>query len=127
MTGRQVAEDVWREQSLWSQSANKLKGRIQSARVAALCVTSAVAALAAAATAFGTDTAVGRVLAGIAAFGAAIVTLLQRAWSGTAMSAWTRARSVSEALKSEVYLWLTRAGRTRTTRPAPTCANGPTR
>lgn len=49
-------------------------------------------------------------MGGAAAFGAALLPLLRRGWSGRALRDWTRARSVSEALKSEVYLWLACAG-----------------
>lgn len=51
-----------------------------------------------------------RLLAAAAGLGAAMVPLLRPAWSGQALRNWTRARSVSEALKSEVFLWLAKAG-----------------
>jgi hypothetical protein len=49
-------------------------------------------------------------MGGAAAFGAALLPVLRRGWSGRALRDWTRARSVSEALKSEVYLSLAGAG-----------------
>jgi hypothetical protein len=106
-----LLDALWRQQSLWSRTANRMKARIERARAGALAVTVAVAmagTLAGVLTT--TQPMAGRVLAGVAAFGAAALPLLRPAWSGRALRDWTRARSVSEALKSEVYLWLAHAG-----------------
>lgn len=103
--------ELWREQSVWSRTANRMKQRIERARLAALVlvVAVAVAATTAAALAEWAPT-LGRVLAAVAAVGAGVLPTLRPAWSGASLRDWTRARSVSEALKSEVYLWLARAG-----------------
>ena len=107
-------EESWREQSLWSRTANRMKQRIDRARVAALLLVVAVAALGATATTLaGPAPVVARVLAGLAAVGAALLPTLRPAWSGVRLRDWTRARSVSEALKSDVYLWLAGAGEYR--------------
>lgn len=50
-------------------------------------------------------------LAAAAALGAASLPLLRPRWSGRALRDWTRARSVAEALKSEVYLYLGGVGK----------------
>jgi len=52
----------------------------------------------------------GKFLAGVAAAASAILPFLRPAWSGKSLKNWTRARSISEALKSEVFLWLAAAG-----------------
>jgi hypothetical protein len=106
-----LLDELWRQQSLWSRTANLMKKRIGRARAAALVVAVAVAALGTLAGVLAEpQPAPSRVLAGVAAFGAALLPILRSGWSGRALRDWTRARSVSEALKSEVYLWLARAG-----------------
>jgi hypothetical protein len=67
----------------------------------------AVAVCATAATALAGPAPVwGRVLAAAAAVGSAVLPLLRPGWSGIRLKDWTRARSVSEALKADVYMWL---------------------
>lgn len=109
-----LVEELWREQSCWSRTANRMKRRIERARFVALVLVVAVAVSGTtAAVLAGLDGAApvwGRVLAGVAAAGAAALPLLRPAWSGTRLRDWTRARSVSEALKSDVYLWLAGVG-----------------
>jgi len=98
-----LLDELWREQSRWSRTANRTKQRIERARVVALVVVVAVALFG---TVAGTlaerQLLAGRVLASLAAFGAALLPLLRPAWSGKALRDWTRARSASEALKSEI-------------------------
>jgi hypothetical protein len=110
----ELLRELWREQSLWSRTADRMKRRIEAARRAALVLVVVVAALAtaAAATADGVPE-LARALAAAAAVGAAVSPVLRPAWSGARLRDWTRARSVSEALKSEVHLWLAKAGRYR--------------
>lgn len=106
-----VVGQLWREQSVWSGTANRMKQRIERARVAALVLVVLVAicgTTAAALAPVAADPA--RWLAATAAIGSAVLPLLRPAWSGARLRDWTRARSVSEALKSDVYLWLARAG-----------------
>ena len=108
---RTFLEELWREQSLWSRTANRMKKRIQLARCAALVLVVAVALLATTAGALaGLAPVLARTLAAAAAVGAAALPMLRPAWSGARLRDWTRTRSVSEALKSDVYLWLARAG-----------------
>ncbi|MGI8814481.1 MAG: DUF4231 domain-containing protein [Pseudonocardia sp.] len=107
----QLVEDLWRQRSVWSRGANRMKKRISQARAAAL-IAAVAAALAGTLSGALADSAPvpSRALAGVAALGAALLPILRPWWSGKALRNWTRARSVSEALKSEVYLWLARAG-----------------
>jgi hypothetical protein len=106
--------ELWREQSLWSRTADRMKAGIERARLAALVLVVAVAVLATTAGALaGVAPVPARVLAAAAAVGAAVLPTLRPAWSGRRLRDWTRARSVSEALKSDVYLWLAGAGRYR--------------
>jgi hypothetical protein len=106
-----LVNDVWRQQSIWSRTANTLKKRIERARAVALAITVSVAVLGTFAGALADSHPLpARLAAGAAAFGAASLPLLRPAWSGRALRDWTRARSVSEAIKGEVYLWLARVG-----------------
>ena len=107
----ELLDELWREQSVWSRTANRMKARIERARLGALLIVVAVALCATGATALhGSAPVLGRVLAGAAALGSAVLPLLRPAWSGVRLKDWTRARSVSEALKADVYLWLAGAG-----------------
>jgi hypothetical protein len=106
-----VVEELWREQSLWSRTANRMKQRIERARMVALVLVVVVAVLGTTAGALaGMTPVLARVLAGLAAGAAAVLPMLRPAWTGVQLRDWTRARSISEALKSDVYLWLARAG-----------------
>jgi hypothetical protein len=102
---------VWDQQSVWSQSADRLKQRIGRARAAALGVTVTVAVLGAVSVVLADlQPTLSRVAAGIAAGAVLLLPVLRRGWSGQVLRDWTRARSVSEAFKSEVYLWLAGVG-----------------
>lgn len=106
-----AVDELWREQSLWSQTANRLKKRIDTARLAALVTVVVVAVFGAAAAALGERLdPLARVLAALAAVGSAALPALRPRWSGASLTDWTRVRSVSEALKSDVYLWLAGSG-----------------
>ncbi len=104
-------EGLWRQQSIWSQTANRMKASIGRARSAALALTVGGAVLATLAARLPAGQArVGSVLAVAAAVGVGLVPVLRPWFSGRVLRDWTRARSVSEALKSEIYLYLARAG-----------------
>jgi hypothetical protein len=101
------AEWAWRQQSVWSQTANRLKRSLDLWRGAALWATIAGAVLATLAIEVATLSGpAGRVLALAAAVAVGLVPLLRRPAGGRVVRDWTRARSVSEALKSEVYTFL---------------------
>jgi hypothetical protein len=106
-----LVEGLWRQQSIWSQTANRMKASIGHARSAALAMTvgAAVLAMLAARLPAGQVRAAS-VLAVAAAVGVGLVPLLRPRCSGRVLRDWTRARSVSEALKSEIYLYLAKAG-----------------
>ncbi len=88
-----------------------MKRRIERARTASLAVAVSAAVFGALAGVLAGPMPIpSRVLAGLAAFAAALLPVLRPAWSGRNLRDWTRARSVSEALKSEVYLWLAQVG-----------------
>jgi hypothetical protein len=95
---------AWAQQRIWSQSANRLKQHIDQARLAALLLGIATAVLAVAADQVGgLSMSAGRALSAGAAITAGLATLLQRRVSTEQIRDWTRARSASEGLKTEIY------------------------
>jgi hypothetical protein len=103
---RQLAE-AWAQQRIWSQAANRLKQRIDQARLTALLLGIATAGLAVAAgQAGGLSGLPGRVLSAAAAITAGLATLVQRRAGTGQIRDWTRARSASEGLKTEIYSYL---------------------
>lgn len=109
--GEELVDELWRQQSIWSQTANRMKASIGRARSAALTLTvggAMVATLAAQLPAG--QNMVRSVLVVAAAVGLGLVPVLRPRYGGRVLRDWTRARSVSEALKSEVYLYLAGVG-----------------
>jgi hypothetical protein len=100
-------EDAWAAQRVWSQTANRLKTRIDQARATALALGVATAILAVAADQISNaSSTASRWAAGAAVLTAGLATLVQRRVSTEQVKAWTRARSASEGLKTEVYSYL---------------------
>lgn len=100
-------ESVWAQQSVWSQAANRLKRSLGRSRTVALGLAIAGAVAATLATQVATLSSVaGKALALAAAVAVGLVPLARRGASPQAIREWTRARSVSEALKSEAYVFL---------------------
>jgi hypothetical protein len=103
-----VAE-VWREHRRWSNTANRLKRSIEFWRGAALGLAILGAVLATVASQSGQGSSWARWTSGLAAVALALVPVIRGARLGrSAVEAWTRARSASEALKSAAYLYCTR-------------------
>jgi membrane protein implicated in regulation of membrane protease activity len=99
-------EYAWRQQRIWSKTADSLKKRIDQGRVTALWLGIAAAGLAVTAAQVGTDADVGRWFAFASGLAAALVPFSQRRASTEHIRAWTSARSVSEGLKTEVFTYL---------------------
>jgi hypothetical protein len=107
-----AAEWAWQRQSVWSQTADKLKAGPSRARTAQLVLTVAAAALALAGSQLkGTSFAASLALGIVAAVALAGVGLLRGQTNTEQVRRWTRARSVSEAIKTEVYTFLSGEGR----------------
>ncbi|RKN15786.1 DUF4231 domain-containing protein [Micromonospora musae] len=104
-----AVDAVWQQQGVWSRAAGRAQGRIIRGRraVAGLTIAAAVAGTAAAQLG-GVQAGVSRVLAVLAAVALALVPVAARATGREAVQAWTRLRSVSEALKADVYRHLAR-------------------
>jgi hypothetical protein len=101
---RSALEAAWAEQRIWSQTANGLKRQIDRARNAALLLAIATAVLATTASQVSDVSApAARTLTAAAAVTAGVATLMQRRAGTDQIRAWTRARSASEGLKSEIY------------------------
>lgn len=98
---------VWDRQNIWSKAANKAKADVGRARgwILGLTIAGAISSSAAAQTA-GWNTVAARILGGLAAATLGLVPVLGRSDTTTLTRDWTRLRSVSEALKTEVYTYL---------------------
>ena len=97
---------AWRQQRIWSKTADRLKTRIERGRTTALLLGIIAAGLGVVAVQVGTKYPAGRWFSFAAGVSAALVPFAYRLSSTEHVRAWTRARSASEALKSEVYTFL---------------------
>jgi hypothetical protein len=98
---------AWEKQSVWSQTADKLKRPLFRARMTSLWLTIVAAVLATVAVQIASlSDLAARILAAVAALAMGLVALLQKATNRDRVHDWTRARSVSEALKAEVFTFL---------------------
>jgi conflict system pore-forming effector with SLATT domain/uncharacterized protein DUF4231 len=105
----QAVTDAWRDQREWSHAASRLKKRIVFWRSAALGFAVSGAVLTTLATQVSLTSSLGRVVSGIAALALAVVPVIRVSKLGKdRIEGWNRARSVSEAVKAEIYLYLTR-------------------
>jgi len=105
-------EWAWQRQSVWSQTANKLKTGPSRTRTAMLILTVAAAVLALAGSQVkSVSFPASLALSVTAAVALAAVGLLRGRTNTEQVRRWTRARSVSEAIKTEVFTYLTRSGR----------------
>lgn len=102
-------KEAWQQQRNWSRTANRLRSKILKYRFAALTLTMCGAALAATATQLEMNAAppgYSRIVAVSAAFAVGMVPALQIVFDRKTVSDWTRMRSISEALKSEIFIYL---------------------
>ncbi|WP_436501093.1 DUF4231 domain-containing protein [Actinokineospora sp. HUAS TT18] len=101
------AEFAWRQQRRWSRAADALKKSIGRSRWTTLALSVAGAVLAtASARLFAVDGTAGRGVAVAAAVALAVIPFAQRGSGIERTRDWTRARSVSEAIKTDVYTYL---------------------
>lgn len=99
-------EDVWDRQSVWSQTADRLKKQVRNWRQMGLGLSLLGAILATAAVMAGLDSGFGKLLAGVGGFAVALAGLTRPFGGHEAVQNWTRARSVAEGIKTEVYSYL---------------------
>jgi len=103
-----TVSDVWNDQQQWSRAASRLRKSIRNWRSTALAFAILGAVLATAATQAGLKTGLGQGLSIASAVMLAVVPSVQKTkLSQGAIESWTRARSASEGLKAEIYLYLT--------------------
>lgn len=102
-----MVDDVWRAQSIWSQAADRSRRSIGHARTATLCASVAAGVLGVAASQLmGPSAVLGRVCSFLALLAAGAAPLAARGAAPDRLREWTRLRSVSEELKSQVYVYL---------------------
>ncbi|WP_067792333.1 DUF4231 domain-containing protein [Actinomadura formosensis] len=110
-----AGQQVWESQSMWSQAADAAKRTIARARMAGLLLGIAAAGLSTAGVqAMTWNAALGRSLVFLGAASAGLAPLAAARSGPTSLQNWTRLRSVSEALKSELYMYLACVGVYRT-------------
>lgn len=98
---------AWADQRIWSATANSLKEQIDQARKVGLGLAIAAAVLGVAGAQISAASAtVGQGLSALAAISIGLAAIVQRRVSTNEISAWTRARSASEGLKSEIFGYL---------------------
>ncbi|MDF9810794.1 DUF4231 domain-containing protein [Streptomyces sp. SPB162] len=104
---RSAVTDLWNEQGVWSQAANRRKrviGRVRAASlalgIAAAVVGTASSQLAAA------NEILAKVLACVAAAAAGLIPVVSGRAGPLQIQDWTRLRSASEAFKRDVYTFL---------------------
>jgi hypothetical protein len=98
---------VWDQQSVWSQAANRVKASIQRSRLLTLSLLVIAAVIGTTAAQVGGHSSVtARVLAFVAAAATGLSAVVSRSGAVGSTRDWIRLRSVSEALKSYVYLFL---------------------
>lgn len=102
-----MAEEVWDRQSVWSQAADHTKTSVNLSFALVLGLVAVAAVLSALSTQLEVDhPGAARWLAVAAAAAVATIPLARRGSAPTAVEAWVRMRAVSEALKSDLYLYL---------------------
>lgn len=102
-----AVETIWQRQAAWSRAAAEAKRAITRARLTVAALTAAAAVCGTLANQLGqAQRGAGRALA-IAAAAALLLVPVAARWAGRdAVHAWTRLRSVSEALKADAYRYL---------------------
>lgn len=95
---------AWQQQSSWSQVGDRLKRTLQRRRWANLVLTIAGSVLSVTAANVGLSSAPGKAFAAAAGFCLGVATIVQTVGGTAGVRDWTRARSIAEALKSEIYL-----------------------
>jgi hypothetical protein len=104
---RDLVDTVWDSQSVWSQTADLLKARLDRLRLLMLALAVASAVLTTTAVqVMPWQSGVGRVLAVAAGVSIGLVPLVRARLGREAVSRWTRARAVAEELKAEVLPFL---------------------
>lgn len=103
----EAVEDVWKRQSVWSQSAVQAKKSVNRSFTSVLGLVVLAAVLGAlSAQAESRHPGPARWLAVAAAVAVAVTPLARRGSAADAVEAWVRIRAVSETLKADVYLYL---------------------
>jgi hypothetical protein len=105
-----AVERAWQRQSVWSQVANRIKRDLQKHRGLVLAMTVLGALLSAGAVVAGLGSGPGKGLAALGGAAVGIAAIARGRVGADTVRDWTRARSVAEALKSEVYVYQAGAG-----------------
>lgn len=106
----EVLDTTWKHQRRWSQAANRLKSSYEFWNRVVLGLAVAGAVLETLSTQFG-DQILGKYLAGAGVVALALIPVFGQWKSSTEnLRGWVGARSISEELKAQVYLYLSHCG-----------------
>jgi hypothetical protein len=102
-----VLRDLWRQQRAWSRAADRAKAEVGRLRVASLLLVVTASGLGTAAPAIGalSDPA-GRISGLVAGVALGLIPLVRHRLGISMYEVWSRLRSMSEALKVEVFMYL---------------------
>jgi hypothetical protein len=107
MPDRELLEDVWRRQWAWSRAADRARAEVGRYRVASLSLVVVAAVLGAAAPIVAqVNDGAGRSCGLVAGIALGLIPLVRRRLGAPIYQTWSRLRSVSESLKTEVYTYL---------------------
>lgn len=99
----ETLKTAWKKQRQWSETANKLRSNYEKSRLIMLTLTVVAAITGALSEEFAT-----RILSAVAAISAALSPIIASKMLGSSnLQAWLRARSASEAIKAEIFKYLT--------------------
>ncbi len=105
--GTTLVRDLWISQRVWSRAADRAKAEVGRARVLSLLLVVLASGLGAAAPAVGgLNDPAGRIFGLVAGVSLGLIPLVRLRLDAPVYEAWSRLRSVSEALKVEVYMFL---------------------
>lgn len=102
-----VLRDLWSQQRAWSRAADRAKAEVSRYRIASLLLVVVASGLGTAAPAVsGLNDLAGRISGLVAGVALGLIPLVRHHLGVSRYEVWSRLRSMSEALKVEVYMYL---------------------
>jgi hypothetical protein len=106
-TTHDLVEELWRKQRAWSRAADRAKSEVERFRLLSLVLVVLAAALGTAAPVLAPiEPAAGRIAGVVAGVSLGLLPLVRRRLRLPTYERWSRLRSISEAIKAEIYRYL---------------------
>ncbi len=106
-TSHDLVEELWRKQRAWSRAADRAKSEVERFRALSLVLVVLAAALGTAAPVLANiHSGLGRTVGVVAGISLGLLPLVRRRLRLPTYEKWSRLRSVSEAIKAEIYRYL---------------------